>query len=61
MPETVLPATPAVVLMVFPLTPVKPLVVVAAVLALRVLKLEEDRCRREGVGWLAPDSKWFAF
>ncbi len=56
----VLPATPAVVPTVLPLIPVKPLAVVALVLTLRVLKLEEDRCRLEGRGWLGPDSKWFA-
>lgn len=50
MPDTVLPATPAVVPMVLPLAPVIPVAVVAAVLALRVLRLEDDRCRREGVG-----------
>ncbi len=44
MPETVLPATPAVV------PTVVPLVVVAAVVTLRVLRLEEERCRRDGVG-----------
>lgn len=55
MPETVLPATPPVVPTVLPLRPVYPLVVVAAVLMLRVLKLDEERCRREGVGWLGPD------
>lgn len=49
-PEIVLPATPAVVPTVLPLMPVKPLAVVPEVLALRVLKLEEDRWRLEGVG-----------
>lgn len=43
-PETVLPATPPVVLTVLPLT------VVAGVVMLRVLRLEDERCRREGVG-----------
>ncbi len=45
MPETVLPAMPAVVL---------PLAVVAGVVMLRVLWLEEERWRRDGVGlgWL---------
>ena len=54
----VLPATPPVVPAVLPLMPVSP---VAEVLILRVLKLEEDRWRREGVGWLGPESRWFAF
>ena len=58
MPEIVLPATPPVVPTVLPLIPVCPVV---EVLTLRVLKLEEDRWRREGVGWLGPESKWFAF
>lgn len=58
MPEIVLPATPPVVPAVLPLIPVSPVV---EVLILRVLKLEEDLWRREGVGWLGPDSKWFAF
>lgn len=49
-PETVLPATPAVVPTVLPLVPVIPVAVVAAVFALRALRLEDDRCRREGVG-----------
>lgn len=31
-----------------------------ALLILRVLKLDEDRCLREGMGWLAPKSVWFA-
>ena len=61
MPDTVLPATPAVVPTVLPLVPVIPVAVVAAVVALRALRLEDDRCRREGVGWLAPDIRWFAF
>lgn len=56
-PEIVLPATPAVVPTVFPLMPVKPLVVVVLVLTLRVLKLDDDRCLLEGVGWLAPDNR----
>lgn len=56
-PEMVLPATPPVVPTVLPLKPVYPLVVVAAVLMLRMLRLEEDRCRREGVGWVGPESK----
>ncbi len=47
MPETVLPAIPAADPTVLPLIPLAP---VAAVVALRVLKLEDDRCRREGVG-----------
>ena len=50
MPETVLPATPAVVPTVLPLVPVTPVAAVAAVFALRALRLEDDRCRREGVG-----------
>ena len=58
MPEIVLPATPPVVPAVLPLMPVSP---VARVLTLRVLKLEEDRWRREGMGWLSPESKWFVF
>lgn len=60
MPETVLPATPPVVPTVLPLRPVNPLVVVAAVLTLRVLRLEEDRCLRDGVGWLGPEMRWLA-
>lgn len=59
-PETVLPATPPVVPTVLPLSPVYPLAVVAAVLMLLVLRLDEERCRREGVGWLGPDIRWFA-
>ena len=50
MPDTVLPATPAVVPSVLPLVPVMPVAVVAAVFELRALRLEDDRCRREGVG-----------
>ena len=50
MPDTVLPATPAVVPIVLPLVPVIPVAVVAAVVALRALRLEDDRCRLEGVG-----------
>lgn len=46
--------------MVLVLLPVRPLTPLAAVVALRVLKLEEDRCRLEGVGWLAPERRWFA-
>lgn len=57
MPDIMLPATPPVVPTVLPLIPVRPLVVVALVLALLVLKLDDDRCRLEGIGWLAPDSK----
>lgn len=49
-PDTVLPAIPAVVPTVFPLVPVIPVAVVAAVFALRALRLDDDRCRREGVG-----------
>lgn len=49
-PDNVLPATPAVVPTVLPLVPVIPVAVVAAVFALRVLRLEDDRCRREGLG-----------
>ena len=60
MPDTVLPATPAVVPTVLPLILVIPVAVVAAVFALRALRFEDDRCRREGVGWLAPDIRWFA-
>lgn len=56
-PEIVLPATPAVVPTVLPLMPVKPLATVADVLALRVLRLEEDRWRLEEIGWLAPDNR----
>ena len=41
-PDIVLPATPPVVPTVLPLIPVKPLVVVAAVFALLVLRLEDD-------------------
>lgn len=59
-PDIVLPATPAVVPSVVPLAPVIPVAVVAAVVPLRVLKFEDDRCRREGVGWLAPDIRWLA-
>lgn len=55
MPETVLPATPAVV----PTVPA--LAVVAAVVMLRVLREEEERWRREGVGWLAPEMRWLAW
>lgn len=55
MPDTVLPATPPVVLTVLPLA------VVAGVVLLRVLTLEDERCRREGVGWLAPEMRWFAW
>ena len=44
MPDTVLPATPPVVLAVLPLA------VVAGVVMLRVLRLEDERCRRDGVG-----------
>ena len=40
MPDTVLPATPAVVPIVLPLVPVIPVAVVAAVVALRELRLE---------------------
>ena len=43
MPEMVLPATAPVVPTVLPLIPVKPLIVVPAVFALLVLRLEEDR------------------
>lgn len=50
MPDTVLPATPAVVPRVLPDIPVMPVAVVAAVVELRALRLEDDRCRREGVG-----------
>ena len=50
MPDIVLPDTPAVVPTVLPLRPVWPVAVVAAVFMLRALKLEEDRCRRDGVG-----------
>ena len=57
MPEKVLPAIPPVVPIVLALMPVSPLL---AVLALRVLRLEDDRCRRDGVGWPTPDSRWFA-
>ena len=57
-PETVLPAIPAVVPRVLPLRPVALLVFVAAVVALRELRFEEERCRREGVGWLGPESRW---
>ena len=55
MPDTVLPATPPVVLAVLPLT------VVAGVVMLRVLRLDDERCRREGVGRLAPEMRWFAW
>lgn len=57
MPEMVLPATPTVVPTVLPLMPVKPLIVVAVVFALRVLRLEDDRWRLEEGGWLAPDNR----
>ena len=57
MPEIVLPATPPVVPTVLPLSPVKPLVVVAAVFALLVLRFDDDLWRREGVGWLGPEIK----
>ena len=50
MPETVLPATPAVVPTVLPLVPVMPVAVVAAVVELRALTLDDERCRREEVG-----------
>lgn len=60
-PDIVLPDTPPVVPTVLPLRPVWPVAVVAAVFMLRALKLEEDRCRRDGVGWLVPDIIWFAF
>ena len=43
MPEMVLPAIAPVVPTVLPLIPVKPLIVVPAVFALLVLRLEEDR------------------
>ena len=49
-PEVVLPATPAVVPTVLPLAPVIPVAVVAAVFTLRALKLDDDRCRRDGLG-----------
>lgn len=49
-PDIVLPDTPPVVPTVLPLRPVWPVAVVAAVFMLRALKLEEDRCRRDGVG-----------
>lgn len=55
MPETVLPATPPVVLTVLPLA------VLAGVVMLRVLTLEDERWRRDGVGWLAPEMRWFAW
>jgi hypothetical protein len=29
--------------------------------ALLELRLDEERCRRDGVGWLAPKSGWFAW
>lgn len=61
MPDTVLPATPAVVPTVLPLIPVRPVAAVAAVFELRALRLDDDLCRREGVGWLAPNIKWFAY
>ena len=41
-PDIALPATPPVVPTVLPLFPVKPLVVVAAVFALLVLRFEDD-------------------
>jgi hypothetical protein len=44
-PETLVVIAPAVV----------PLPIVAAVVMLRWLRLDEDLCRREGVGWLEPD------
>ena len=50
MPNIVLPAVPAVVPTVLPLALVIPVAVVAAVFALRVLRFEDDRCRREVVG-----------
>lgn len=50
MPETVLPAKPAVVPTALLLVLETPAAVVAAVVALRVLILLDDRCRREGVG-----------
>lgn len=46
-PDVVLPAMPAVVPTVLLVAAVIP---VAAVVALRVLRFEDDRCRREGVG-----------
>lgn len=55
-----LPATPPVVPTVLPLAPVRTLIVVPAVLALLVLRLDDERWRREGVGWLGPDMRWFA-
>lgn len=57
----VLPATPPVIPTVLPLGPLTPAAAVAAVFALRVLRLEDDRCRREGVGWLGPDIRWLEF
>ena len=52
MPEMELPAMPAVVPTVLP--PVLP----AAELVLGCVfleRLEDERCRLEGIGWLAPD------
>ena len=57
MPERVLPVTPAIVPPIVPVAPVCPVVVEAAVVVLRVLKLEDDRWRREGVGLFAPDAR----
>lgn len=53
MPEVELPAMPAVVPMVLPLV----LPVLELALGFAVLEtLEDDRCRLEGVTWLAPVS-----
>ena len=52
MPEVELPAIPAVVPIVLPLA----LPVVELALGFAFLDmLEDERCRLEGVGWLAPD------
>ena len=53
MPEVELPAMLAVVPIVLPpVLPVAELVLGCAFLG----RLEEERCRLEGIGWLAPDA-----
>ena len=57
-PVPVLPDIPVFVLTLLLLSPLPE---VPVRLILRVLRLEDERCRREGVGWLVPESMWFAF
>ena len=54
MPDVVLTANPPVVPTVLPLMPLPPVAIAADVWALLVLRLDDERCRRDGVGWLAP-------